>query len=151
MPKGSNLLILATVIGDFQKGQIVPGYALAGCNPDHLVSNGLAAWTNDHETVEVSVDALATAVPNASNDLIKAHAALKADHNEALDQIDKLHAKCLDLEKKHGALTKELGVKTEEVQAVKSERDKLAVEVVELKKQLDAKPAPDANKKAEVK
>lgn len=142
-----NLRILATSVGKWVKGDIVPAYALNAANPQWLADERHAEWTDDPATVQVTTEALATAAPDASEELIKAHVKLKADYKEATDSLAALHAKCLDLESKHKAVTSELTAKVEELGSVKAARDKLAVELEEMKaiadhatKPVDPKP-----------
>lgn len=134
--KMDNLRILATEVGDFKRDDVVPAYALAQANPDILVEKKLCSWTDDPATVTVSTETLATASPEASKDLVVAHTALMADHKEAIEQIDILHAKCLDLEKQTKALTAELSQKVNDIETYKSQRDKALLEIEQCKKLL---------------
>ncbi|MFO0937838.1 MAG: hypothetical protein U0798_15140 [Gemmataceae bacterium] len=146
MAKEKNLRILAANIGVYRQGDIVPAYALIKAKPDSLVKKGLAEWTGDRETVQVSATELTKAAPDASHDLIKAHATLKREHESALRTIETLHGKCLDLEKKHEAVSKSLVEKTEELEEARARRDAIAVEVQELKTLIDAQTTPDGEK-----
>lgn len=132
-PQLKNLRIVATEVGEFKKDDVVPAYALAQANPDVLVEKKLCSWTDDPTTVTVSVESLATAAPDMSADLVKAHSKLLADHEEALEQIDTLHAKGLDLESKVKSLTAELSQKVQDIETYKSQRDKVMVEVEQMK------------------
>lgn len=128
-----NLAILASSVGAFKQGDVVPDYALAGANPPWLVENGLAEWSNDPATVDVDADSLAQAAPDATPELIKAHAKATADVKELTGTVDALHKKCLDLEAKNKALGNELAAKVDELAAVKAQREKIRLEFEDLK------------------
>ena len=145
-----NLKILTAEIGEFKHGEIVPAYALAQAHPDILVERKLCEWTNEPATVTVSTESLAAAAPDTSSSLIKAHSALMADHKEALEQIDILHKKGLDLESTVKALTAELSQKVQDIDTYKGQRDKALLEIEQLKTILETEKtktpaAPPAN------
>lgn len=122
-----NLRILATTAGPFKQGDVIPAYALS--NADWQVEEGFAVRTDDPATVDVSADDLAKSAPDASGDLIKSHAQALETLKSQEDTIDQLHKKCIDLELKNEALTKELGAKTTELSEAKNARDKYAVDL----------------------
>jgi chromosome segregation ATPase len=149
-----NLRIKATSAGEFKAGDVVPAYAFG--HADWLVNEGLAEWTGDRVTVEVSADSLKKGAPDASADLAKAHADTLAKATRLEDTVDSLHARVLDLEANADALAKENAAKVVELAEAKAERDAARVEVEKLKaenatldallteadKAKDAKPEP---------
>ena len=136
-----NLRIVGADIGDDKIGDVVPAYALAQAHPEILVERKLCAWTDDPTTIVVTTEDLAAAAPDTSATLVKAHSELMADHKVALEQIDSLHAKCLDLEKSNKSLTAELGQKVQDIETYKSQRDKVMLEVEQLKTLVATQPA----------
>lgn len=137
-----NLRILGTSVGPFSRDDVVPAYALAAADPDSLVANRMADWTDDPATVDVSAESLAASAPDASADLVRAHAKAIADNRQLSSSVESLHGKCLSLEAKCQALEAELASKVNELAAVKSQRDKVAVELEEMKLLADSATAP---------
>lgn len=124
-----NLRIIGTSVGPFSAGDIVPAYALASANPEFLIEARIVEPTNEMATVEVSADDLVKSSPESSSDLVKAHAAALETIKRHDESIEQLHEKCLDLESKNEALTKELGAKTAELSEAKKARDQHAVDL----------------------
>lgn len=137
-----NLRIIGTTVGRFQAGDVVPAYALAAANPEFLVESGVAQWTTEMPTVSVDAESLAVAAPDATPDLIRAHAKATAENQTLREAVDSTHARCLEFEAKNDALTAELASKVEELATVKSQRDKLAVELEEMKLLADSATDP---------
>lgn len=137
-----NLLILATTVGNFKQGDIVPDYVLKGCDPEWLVENEYAKRTNDPANVDVDTDSLVQAAPDATPELIKAHAKATADVRELTGTVDTLHAKCLDLEAKNKALADELAAKVDELATIKSQREKIQSEFEDLKLLMESATDP---------
>jgi hypothetical protein len=132
-----NLQIINGTVGGYKPGDIVPAYALASANPDWLVKEGFCEWSTATATVTVDASSLAKSAPDASADLVKAHAKLLAQTKEDAATIQALHDKCLDLESKSDALAKEVAAKTVELEAAKKVRDEHAVTVETLKKEVE--------------
>lgn len=136
MAAKKNLRINSTTVGQFKSGDIVPAYALASLDVDFLISVNVVSPTEEPATVDIPAESLAKAAPDASADLIKAHAKLLAQSKDDAATIAALHAKCLELESKSDALAKEVAAKTVELEAAKKARDEHAVTVETLKKEV---------------
>lgn len=124
-----NLRIIGTTVGAFKAGDVVPAYALAAANPANIVEHRLAEWTDDAATVDIPAESLARSAPDASADLVKAHAKATAEVRELRESNGQLHDKCVAAEAKAESLAKELADKVAELATAKADRDAARVDL----------------------